>query len=177
MGVLSKVGELLSTPQGSLVYYLLVLWAVMAGFGLALGEWRRARSERARRLLMAMGGLLLVRTVYAVGALVTSLGWINPKILLPPFEWFVNTVSIGLLVWAFMPRSNHRARTWNWLLGANLALAVAVCSVFTILWGQAWTGDSSLNYNAFWQATVWTVWQLALVLIVGFAAIRSRGEG
>lgn len=177
MAVLSTVGELLSTTQGSLVYYLLVLWAVMAGFGLALGEWRRVRSERARRLLMAMGGLLLVRAVYALGALVTSLGWINPEILLPPFEWFVNTVSIGLLAWAFMPRPNHGARTWDWMLGANLVLAVAVCSVFTILWGQAWTGDSSLNYNAFWQATVWTVWQLALVLLAGFAAIRSRGEG
>ena len=134
MAVLTEVGGILSTPQGSLVYYLLVLWAVIAGLGMALGEWRRAQNNLARRLFMSMGGLVLVRAVYAVGALAVSFDWADGTILLPPLERFVDTVSVSLLAWGFMPPPKHGTRTWDWLLGAHLAVAVVVCLVFTVIW-------------------------------------------
>jgi signal transduction histidine kinase len=97
--------------------------------------------------------------------------------LLPPLERFVDTASIGLLAWAFLPSPRSRVRTWDWVLGANLALAVVAYLVFTILWGQALASDPDLDYNAYWQASVWAVWQLALVLAAGAALARSRGPG
>jgi signal transduction histidine kinase len=177
MAVLTEVGGILSTPQGSLVYYLLVLWAVIAGLGMALGEWRRAQNNLARRLFMSMGGLVLVRAVYAVGALAVSFDWADGTILLPPLERFVDTVSVSLLAWGFMPPPKHGTRTWDWLLGAHLAVAVVVCLVFTVIWGQARASEPSLAYNRYWQSTVWLVWQLGLVLLGSFGAVRSKGEG
>lgn len=177
MTLLLKASEILSTPQGSLVYYLLVLWAVIAGLGMAWGEWRRARNEQAQRLLLAMGGLVLLRVVYAVVALIASADWLDRMVLLPPLERFVDTVSISLLAWAFMPPLRREARIWNWVFGVNLALAAVVFIAFTFIWGQALTGDAGLSYNTFWQAYVWLVWQAALILLALVAVFRSRGEG
>jgi signal transduction histidine kinase len=121
--------------------------------------------------------MLLVRVIYALAALVSAISSIDIYVLLPPLERFVDTVSICLLAWALMPRPRRDVRTWDWVFGGNLILVVAVCVIFVILWGQASTGDSTLWYNDYWQVTVWSVWQLGLVLLAGFAAIRSQGEG
>lgn len=177
MAVQSAVGNFLSTSLGSLVYYLLVLWAVLAGFGMALGEWQRTRNERVQRLLIAMGGIVLVRAVYAVAALIASAGWIESEVVLPPLERFVDTASIGFLAWGFMPSPRHRVRTWDWLLAVHVVLAVAVYLVFTMLWGQALANGAVSDYNGYWQSTVWLVWQLGLILLAGYGAIRSQGGG
>lgn len=168
---------IMSTPQGGLVYYLLVLWPVIAGLSMAVGEWKRTRDDLAQRLSFALGGMLLVRAIYALAALVSALNLIESDVLLPPLERYVDTVSICLLAWALMPRPKRDARTWDWVFGGNLILAVAVCVIFVILWGRAWTGNSTLWYNDYWQVTVWSVWQLGLVLLASLAAIRSQGEG
>lgn len=177
MAVVREASKILNTTQGSLVYYLLVFWAVVAALGMAWGEWRRTRNEQTQRLVLAMGGLVLVRAVYALIALVASIAQLDGLTLLPPVERFVDTASIALLAWAFLPSPRHGLRTWDWVLGANLALSVVVCLVLTILWGQALAGDTTLNYNVYWQASVWAAWQLALILVAGAALVRSRGPG
>jgi signal transduction histidine kinase len=177
MAFVQAASNILNTPEGSLVYHLLVFWAVVAALGVAWGEWRRARNEQTQRLFLAMGGLVLVRAVYALVAIVGSVAGIDGETLLPPVERFVDTVSIGFLAWAFLPSLKHGARAWDWVLGANLALAVVVCSVFTILWGQARASDATLAYSVYWQAGVWAVWQLVLILAASAAFVRSQGPG
>ncbi len=177
MAILSEASRILSTSQGTLVYHLVVLWAVIASLAIAIGEWKRARDERAQRLLLAMGGLVAVRGVYVLAALIVSANWFDPEALLPPLERFVDTASIGFLAWAFMPPLRRRVRIWDWMLGLNLVLAVAVCVVFTNLWGQALAVDATLDYNDYWQATVWMLWQSGLMVLAGFAAVWNHGEG
>jgi len=144
---------------------------------MAWTEWRRARNEYVQRLLLATGGLVLVRVAYAIAALITQVSSIDPIVLLPPLERFVDVASIGLLVWALMPPLRYAPRVWNWVCGANLALMLIVCVVFIILWQQALASTATLNYNTYWQATVWIAWQLGLILVAGFALVRWRGQG
>jgi len=177
MSVLAEAGKILSTPQGSLVYYLLILWAVIAGLGMAWGEWRRARREQAQRLLIAMGGLVLVRVLYAIGALLATAGWISPTVLLPPLERFVDVVSLGLLAWAFVLPIRQRTQIWDWALGGNLFLALAACIGFAVAWASALAANPTLDYNTTWQAAVWSIWQIALIVLAGIAVVRSQREG
>jgi signal transduction histidine kinase len=177
MAVVQGASEILNSPQGSLVYHLLVFWAVVAALGMVWVEWRRARKEQTQRLFLAMGGLVLVRAVYALIAIVASVAGIEGSTLLPPVERFVDTVSIGLLAWAFLPSSKPGARTWDWVAGANLVLAVVACIVFTILWGQALASGDAPTYSAYWQARVWAVWQLGLILAASAAFVRNQGSG
>ncbi len=174
MWVLSKAGEILSSPLGSLVYHLLLLLAVQAALGMAWGEWRRARHEQARRLLLAMAGLTVVRASYLIAALIASAGWVPSWALLPPVERFADTASLVFLGWAFTPPVQRRTRAWNLVLSANLLLAIGACIVFILLWRQV---PVPANYNTSWQALVWSLWQIGLILLTGLTLLRARDEG
>jgi len=177
MGVLAKVSEMVSSPLGGLVYYLLLLLAVEAALAMAWGEWRRTRRDQAQRLLLALGGLFLVRIIYIVAMLLTSTRWAEPLTLLPPLERFVDTASIALLGWAFMPPARRGGRSWDIVFGANLVAAGGACIVFTLLWGHAQGDVLAAGYNNSWQASVWGLWQMALILLAGAAVVRDRDEG
>lgn len=174
MAVFQQASRILSTQPGSTAYYFLLLLAVGAGLWMAWGEWRRARSEHAQRWLMAMGGIVVVRTIFVLASLVASLGWIDREALLPPLERFADLASIGFLAWALVPQSWRRARGWDWFFGVNLVLAIVACVTFTILWAGALASNLAPDYNLYWQATVWAVWELGLILVAVLAIIRGR---
>jgi signal transduction histidine kinase/GAF domain-containing protein len=166
MEILSEASKIISSPLGSLVYHLLLLLAVEAALAMAWGEWHRAQREQAKRLFFAVGGLILVRVPYLVGALLAP-DW------LPPLERFVDTASIALLGWAFMPLPKRGAHTWDLVFGANLLATVIVCVVFSILWSN----DPQASYNSSWQAGVWSLWQMGLTLLASMALMRRQNEG
>jgi signal transduction histidine kinase len=177
MSVLLQISEIVGTPLGNLVYHLVLLLSVEAALAMTLGEWRRAHREDTQRLLVATVGLVLLRVCYIAAAVVAIVGWVTPENLLPPLERFVDTASIILLVWAFMPPARRPAHSWDLVFGVNLVLAVAACVGFTVLWSQARLDDPALNYNLSWQATVWSAWQLGLVVLTILAVARERSEG
>jgi signal transduction histidine kinase len=123
---------------------------------------------------MAMGGIVVVRTIFVLASLVASLGWIDRETLLPPLERFADLASIGFLAWALVPQSWRRARGWDWFFGVNLVLAIVACVTFTILWAGALASNLAPDYNLYWQATVWAVWELGLILVAVLAIIRGR---
>jgi len=175
--MLAEAIKILSTPEGSLVYYLLVLWTVLAALSLAGGEWRRARTEHAQRVLLALMGVVLAFLAYALAGLAAWIGLFEQQVVLPPTERFVTVASLGLLAWAFMPSPQRGSRVLRWVLGLNLVLATGVWLVFTFLWGEALAANPALNYNSYWQSTLWAGWQLAVVLSASVAVVRDRGGG
>jgi signal transduction histidine kinase len=177
MSVLLEASKLLSTPQGSLVYHLLLLWAVVAGLGMAWGEWRRARHEHAQRLFVAMAGVVLLRALYAIAGLLAAMGWGDEIILLPPLERFADMASIGLLAWAFMPAARSTVRLWNLIFAAILALALGTLIATTLLWGQAYAVDPSLNFDSQWQSNVWVLEQIGILVLAMAAIVRRQRQG
>ncbi|MDD3824873.1 MAG: ATP-binding protein [Anaerolineae bacterium] len=177
MYVLSEAGKLLSSPQGSLVYHLLLLWALWFGWGMARGEWRRSRQEPAHRLLLAMGGLLLLRIVYVAGSLFASGGRVDPVVLLPPLEHAVDAASLALLAWAYMPPAWQRGRLWDQVLGAILLAIILGSAALAVFWSRGLAVDGALSYNGHWQAIVGSAVQLGLAVLAIAAVLRSRPAG
>jgi hypothetical protein len=177
MSALLLISDVITSPPGSFVYNFLLLLVVGAALGMALGDWRYSGRAQTRHLLMGMLGLVAVRLPYILAALVASAGWLSPVVLLPPLERFADTATVTLLGWAFMPPLRRGVRVWDVAFGANLILAVVVCMGFSIAWGQAVSYDPSLNYNSTGQSTVWTVWQMVLILLAGLAAVRYQTAG
>jgi GAF domain-containing protein len=176
MPVLSRASEILASPVGGFVYHLVLLLAVEAALAMVLREWKRDRREQTRRLLIAMGGLTVVRAAYVIAALFTWTRWLSPEALLPPLERFVDTASIVLLGWAFAPHGKRGGRIWTVVFGANLAVAVGILVAFTVFWSQTLSGGATPDYAAHWQATVWTAWQIGLLLLAGFAILGNQRE-
>jgi signal transduction histidine kinase/GAF domain-containing protein len=176
MPVLLQASRIFGSPLGNLVYHFLLLLAVEAALGIAWGEQRRAQPDHARRLLLAMGGLALARIVYVAAALTVSLGSGNPAIL-PPLERFADTASIILLGWAFVPGARRGVRAWDLVFGTNLVLSLIACIVFVLSWNRLVASQGPLDYNGFWQAAAWSIWQVILIPLAILALVRMRSEG
>ncbi|MCL7452648.1 MAG: ATP-binding protein [Anaerolineae bacterium] len=159
------------------MYHLLLLWAVVAGLGMAWGEWRRARHEHAQRLFIAMAGIVLFRAVYAIAGLLAGMGWGDEVILLPPLERFADAASIGLLAWAFMPSVRRTVRLWNLIFAGILALALGTLVATTLLWAQAYTFNPSLNFNGQWQSNAWVLEQIGVLVLAMAAVVRRQRRG
>jgi signal transduction histidine kinase len=177
MSILTAANEIFGSGLGNIVYYLLLLLAIEAALGIAWGEKQRAQRDQIERLVLALGGLTLVRLAYIVVALLASAGWASSAGLLPPLERFADVASIALLGWAFMPPSKLGSRGWDLLFGANLIASVGMCVAFAIVWNRNLSANGPLNYNDSLQAVVWGLWQIGLALLAMGAVVRSRGEG
>lgn len=174
MPVLAKASEILGTSIGSMVYHLLLFWAVGLSLGMVWGERRRARHEQTQRLFLAMGVLALVRGLYVAAAFVVVGGWVDQVVLLPPLERFVDAASVGLVAWAFVPLSRSGSRSWYLTLGAVLVLTVGAYVASTFFWAQTLAADSTLSYNRTWQAMAWAGWQALLALVGVVVIVRSQ---
>jgi signal transduction histidine kinase len=174
MPVLAEASEILSTSIGSIVYHLLLFWAVGLSLAMAWGERRRARHEQTQRLFVGMAGLALMRGIYVVAAFVVAGGWVDQVLLLPPLERFVDAASVGLLAWAFVPPSRAGSRTWNLALGSVLVLTLGAYVASTFLWAQMLAENPALSYNSTWQAMAWAGWQALLALVGVVAIVRSQ---
>jgi signal transduction histidine kinase len=177
MSVLIKASEIFSYNLGNVVYYLLLLFAIEAALAIAWGDQQRAQREQAKRLVLALGGLTLLRVAYVVAAFIASPDWLNSMFLLPPLERFTDTASMVLLGWAFMPPSKRGMGAWDLVFGANLVATVAVCIAFAISWNQTIGASGPLDYNYSSQSIIWSVWQIALVFLAILAAVRNHGQG
>lgn len=179
MSALLWASEILSTPLGSMGYYVLLLLAVEAILGMAFEEWRRVRRGEAQRLLAAAGGLVVIRFVYVVGGLICLTGWLDRAALLPPLERIADIASLAVLAWALLPPPSGRrqAVSANFFLGINLVAVIAAGVVFTILWGQTLAARPASDYNFEWQAAGASLWQIGLAIVAIMAVLRSRAEG
>jgi GAF domain-containing protein len=144
---------------------------------MAWSEWQRTRRKQARRLLTAMIGLTAVRISYIIVAIIALSGWGSSQVLLPPLERFADTASIAILGWAFVPPARRGVRAWDVVFGANLVLAAGACVGLTILWAQALAVNPVADYSSSWQSSAWTVWQMGLLFLNGFVALRYRRPG
>lgn len=178
MSILSRLSQLLGSPEGSFVYHLLLLLAVEAALAMAWGEWRRAPDEPARRWLVALAGLAGMRILY-VGAAILAAAQLVSGVILPPLERLVDTASICFLGSVLIRPGAARARARGLLLAALLAL-FAGGVVLLLLWQRELAVSPGLAYTLFWQSDVWSACQIGLSALVTVAFFSSssaiRGE-
>jgi signal transduction histidine kinase len=173
MSVIFDLIAQLSRPPGGLVYHLITLFTIEASLGMALGQWWRAPHQELGRLTIAFGGMLLVRGVLIVLALLTQMGLFTFAALAPPLERFFDTASVILLCWAFvLPTLRLDARVSPIFLLASLPVATAMGLVLTPLWWSAFSLDSTLDYNRHWQVMLWECWQILLLGLACSVLIR-----
>jgi signal transduction histidine kinase len=179
MSIVSNALNLLSALPGGLVYHLVTLFAIEAALGMALGQWQRTRQRGPFRMVVAFGGLLLMRLCLMLVALLAWQGFLDPAVLVPPLERFFDTVGVVLLCWAFvLPALDSRDLSRLFLI-ANLSLTAMTSLILVPLWYLDFGAVPDLNYNGYWQDIVWDIWKLLLFctacLILLWRASREQG--
>jgi len=187
--MLSSALTLLSTQSGSLIYHLIVLLALEAGLAIAWGQWRRSRDTwprasmvKARTQFIALVGVLGLRGLLLVAALIAGRSPETAAIWIPPLERAIDVVSLALLAWAFVPLSRDHVTVGTGLLVVNTLAAGFLYILLTALWGsQVAQGGSSLpDYNLSGQGWVWIIWQIAIataaIIALGVPSLRGAKD-
>lgn len=165
--------ELITTPNGSLVYHLVTLFAIYLILGIAFGHWNRHRRDPAATRLLVTGiGLALARMVLMLVAVLDLVGLVSPNLLLPPLERFFDLVTLLLAAWAFLPILDRHARLGVALLLLTLLVSLGVYAAFASLWPQA--EAQFITYNGYWQETVWELADIAILALALLAGLVWR---
>ena len=179
MNIFLQAAALVSDPPGSLVYHLVLLFALGAAAAVALGQWQfvapqaGARTPEPARLTLAAGLMFTLRLAATVLAFLAALGILNPLVAVPPFERAVSTLIILSIIWLLTFPEPLRLADASFSL---LALLVGLALI--ISWGT-WAGLAAAArfYNGTPQETAWEAAQI-LVLAAGavLVAIRRRAD-
>jgi len=166
MNIISQTIQLLLAPPGGLVYHLLILFALEAVLGMALGAWRRRRAGEPDQVsvifVAAVSGMLLVRLILIAVALAGLSGTYSANNLIPPLDRALNTAATALLVWALLPWGRSRDLSWLFL-GLGLVGTALALALFLPAWQSDLAANPSLVYNGSWQEAIWILAQLALL--------------
>jgi PAS domain S-box-containing protein len=170
MSFISPIIDVLTQPQGVLMYHLLMLLIMIAALGMALVEWRRRRQRKVRHILIAFACLLLLRIILIGMQALWQSGIVASTtafIMIPPLERLLTVVGTGLLCWAFLAPAPRTSWVPDALLVANAIAALLSYSVLVPLWYmdlQTYPGVYPY-YTLHWQDRFWTVWQLGLLIM------------
>jgi signal transduction histidine kinase len=163
----------ISEPPGSLVYHLVLLFALELAAVIAVRQVWRERSWASLRVLLAAGSTSLVALITLAAALLSALNFIDTLLVLPPLARVASTLLVLVMLWFFLFPQPSR---WGDGLAAGLTLMFLIAAaVGWALWAQdvragaqffsiTPQGDASL------PDTIWVVAQLAL-LLVGIVAL------
>jgi PAS domain S-box-containing protein len=172
--MLSSALALLSTQSGSLIYHLIVLLAVEAGLVIAWGQWRRSGDAwphgltvQARTQTIAFAGVLGLRVLMLLIALIAGRSPEAAVTWIPPLERAVSIVSLALLTWAFVPSLRERLLAGVGLLLVNTLAVGFTYIILAVMWGgQVSQGNpAAFDYNLSDQEWVWLIWQMAITLV------------
>jgi len=176
MNIFQQAAALVSDSPGSLVYYLVLLFALGAAAAVAFSQWRSARPapDAARgRLALSAGLLFGLHLLALLLALLAAVGILDALVVVPPFERAVSTFTITIVIWFLaFPQPLRLADAVFGLVSILLILGLAIS------WGLWYQQAPLLHYyNGSLQETVWEDVQL-LLLVAGaiLIALRRRSD-
>ncbi|HZM25444.1 MAG TPA: GAF domain-containing protein, partial [Anaerolineales bacterium] len=157
---LDRFFSVLTQPEGSLIYHLILVFSIAGALQAAFVHWRSSEFPQARRTMFGLGMLLIAQIVLFIISGIGIQGFINLPLFLPPLDRAVTLFSLVWMIWLWaFPEPSRPADAATWLLsllvGAGLGLGLV-----------AYSAESSLPpYN---QTTYDVLWQVASIAISVF---------
>lgn len=178
MGFTAQLIQLLSEPPGSFLYHLLALFALQVVFAISYGHLRRnPDDDLARRIAWSAGTIFTIRGVVFLASLFLAGDAQRFAAILPPVEDAVDSVTIALLLWSFIPRSVR----WPKAADLTLLVLVLISGVLLLFALQTWQtalAAGEIDYRASTQAAIWSMFQIAMLSGgLAFLLIKDRRLG
>ena len=170
MSIFVQAIALISEPPGSLVYHLVLLFALEAAAAIAVSHWWRKRGAPEARLALAASVLFLLRLLSLSLALFASVTLINPLLVIPPFDRAASALAILLIIWIFaFPESTPLADAATFIL---ILLTLIASGITWVLWLQEAAAGAAF-YNGSMEETIWEIAQI-LLLVGGLILVGAR---
>lgn len=157
---LDRFFSVLTQPEGSLIYHLILVFSIAGALQAAFVHWRSSEFPQARRTTLGLGVLLIAQIALFVIGGIGIQGFINLPLFLPPLDRAITLFSIVWLIWLWaFPEPSRAADAASWLLSLLVAAALGLTLV-------AYSAEPALS--PFNQTTYDTFWQLASIIFSVF---------
>ncbi|HQA69894.1 MAG TPA: hypothetical protein PK801_16330, partial [Aggregatilineales bacterium] len=153
-----QILDLVGQPPGSLVYHVIILFALEAAVAISMGQWMRERASGTLRLAIGSFALLLARMALVVASLAAWQGYLPHNVLLPPVERLVDTVTVLGLAWTFITMDQPSLKRRNFSADVTASLTLGLTLILFIGTYYFWTTSFSNNilFNGTWLDIAWS---------------------
>ena len=164
--LLEQVSAFLTTPEGSLIYHLILVFSIGSALQSAYVHWRSSEFPQASRtlfgLIMLMAAQLAVFTVSVLGLL----GLLNPQIILPPLDRAITVFSLVWMIWLWaFPEPSRSADAGTWLLSVLVAAGFGLTTVAYSAEAVQQPFNMSV-YDTFWQMATMGLATFGLIVLL-----------
>ena len=163
---LGQIFSFLTTPEGSLIYHLILVFSIGSALQSAYIHWRSSEFPQARRTMFGLAMLLTAQIgLFVVSALGTQ-GILNLPLFLPPLDRAVTLFSIVWMIWLWaFPEPSRPADAANWLLTILVAagLGFGLVAYSEELFFQSY---NLTIYDYFWQIASMALLVIGLIVLL-----------
>lgn len=148
---INQILALLTTPQGSLVYHLILVFSIGSALQAAYMHWRSSEFPQARRTMLGLGLLLTAQVGLFLVSALGSQGLLNLPLFLPPLDRAVTLFSLVWMIWLWtFPEPSRPADAATGLLtllvAAGFGLSLVAYSASSIF-----ESYNRTSFDAYWQ--------------------------
>lgn len=157
MEFLTQLFDLLTSPSGSLVYFMVLVFCTVSALWWSYAQWKSTEFPQAKRTVIGLGLIFAAQvTMFIMGGLAWT-GLVDPNVLLPVLDRAVVFFSVIWIVWLWaFPEPAGKADMGAIILSMVDGIAL-VASV--IIRSQQY---ANVPFNDTIQSTVWSAAILAL---------------
>ena len=173
MGALfSQIFSLLTSPAGSLIYYLVLVFSIASALQSAFIHWRSSEFPQARRTILGLALLLGAQLLLFASSGLSWQGFISPTSILPPLDRAFTLFGIIWIIWLWaFPEPSRPADAAAILLSLFTAAATGLG---LLTWGPQ---SSITTYNGTLDELFWQVASLILIFIGILVLLLRRPNG
>ncbi|MFN2121040.1 MAG: ATP-binding protein [Anaerolineales bacterium] len=167
---ISQVSSLLTSPQGNLIYQLVLAFSIAGALQAAYTHWREANTSVTRRRVFGLAVLLGAVVILFILAGLAWAGVLRAGLVLPPLDRGLTAVCILGVVWLWaFPRPSPAAD----IATAALVLITLLAALMNVLIRGATVSAATYNQTA--GDVIWQLFSLLLIL-VGFGLLVIRRQ-
>jgi signal transduction histidine kinase len=168
----SQILSLLTSPAGSLIYHLVLVFSIASALQSAFNHWRSSEFPQARRTNLGLALLLAIQLLLFGLSGLSWQGFINPSASLPPLDRAFTLFTIIWVIWLWAFPEPSRPADAAAILLSLFTVAAAGLSLIT------WNSQSSLTtYNSTLDNLLWQVASLGLIFIGIVILLLRRPNG
>ena len=171
MGALDSIFTFLTTPEGSLVYHIVQVFAIVTTLQSAYFHARASGFPQARRAVFGLAILITAQIALFLFNALAAQRLINLPSFLPPIDRALTLFSLLWMIWLWgFPEPSRGADVAITLL----SLLVATAFTLTILYHSQ---NPSVSFNLTLSDFLWQVGSIGLALIGLLLIILRRPNG
>ena len=169
--MLEQIFNLLASPEGSLVFHLLISFNLIYILHPALGFSLSEMTTKSKRVFFGLLFLISARILIFIVSGLASQGFVNFDLYLPVIDRLVNALSITIIIWLWVYQEPDRIGD----IGA-LVLSIVILiggTISMILWSSQGELNTFTDSNF---ALAWSIFSVLLLLSGELLLMRKEVE-